>query len=103
MNSDRRSREQKLQDWEAQLRERELKIRMRELESEVEVSAKGPLKAKRKPAARDGWHRRLPVLAKFGLLVLGAFVVVRVAAWLAGVLLFLGIIWVGYKLFLERS
>ncbi|MEM9485134.1 MAG: hypothetical protein AAGA83_15760 [Cyanobacteria bacterium P01_F01_bin.116] len=103
MNPDRQSKEQDLQAWEETLKEREVNVRMRELESEIDASTPGKLKAKRKAAAVRPWYKCLPKIVRFGLLILGAIVAVRVAAWLAGLLLFLGIIWIGYKLFIERD
>ncbi|MBT9318000.1 hypothetical protein [Leptothoe spongobia] len=103
MNPDHQSKKQELHNQEAKLKEREIKVRMRELESEIDASTPGKLKANRKAALARPWYKRLPKIVRFGLLILGAIVAVRIAAWLAGVLLFFGIIWVGYKLFLERD
>ncbi|NEQ53544.1 MAG: hypothetical protein F6K11_25975 [Leptolyngbya sp. SIO3F4] len=103
MDPDYQSKEEELHYREAKLKEHEIEIRMRELESEIEASTPRKPVAKRKESLSRPWYKRLPKIVRFGLLVLGAIVAVKIAAWLAGVFLFLGIIWIGYKLFIERD
>ena len=100
MSPDRQSGEQDPYIRTAQRQQRKINIRLRELESEIDASTS------QKPAQRQQvrpWYKRLPKLVSVSLLVVTAIVVVRVAAWLAGVLLFFGILWMGYKLFIERG
>ena len=103
MNPDHQSKEQELKNREEELKEREIKVRMRELESELEASTPVKPTVKHKGALSFGWYNRLPKLVQFGLLVVGVIVAIRVATWLAGVLLLFTIGWVFYKLFLERD
>ena len=102
MNPDHQSKEEELKNREAALREREIQIRMRELESELEGSTPvQPTVKHKKTSLSRPWYRRLPTFAKFGLIVVGVIVAVRVATWAATLLLLFGIGWAGYKLFLE--
>ena len=101
MNPDHQSKEQELKKREAELKEREIKIRMRELEAELDESTPVQPTVKHKESLGRPWYRRLPKIAKFGLIVVGVIVAVRVAAWLATLLLIFGVGWAGYKLFLE--
>ena len=101
MNPDHQSKEQEFKNREAELKEREIKIRMRELEAELEdPTPVQPTVKHKEPLARP-WYKGLPKIAKFGLIVVGVIVAVKVATWLAGMLLVFGIGWAGYKLFLE--
>ena len=101
MNPDHQSKEQELKSREAELKEREIKIRMRELEAELEDSTPvQPTVKHTEPLARP-WYKRLPRIAKFGLIVVGVMVAVKIASWLATLLLLVGVGWAGYTLFLE--
>ena len=101
MNPDHQSKEQDLQNREAALKEREIKVRMRELEAEIEDSAPVLPTTKHKETLSHPWYKSLPKIAKFGLVIVGVIVAVRLVAWLAGVLILLWIGWAGYKIFLE--
>ena len=101
MNPDHQSKEQELNNREAELKEREIKVRMRELESELDDSMPVQPTVKHKQSLSRPWYEGLPKIVRFGLVVVGVIIAVRLVAWLAGVMLLLGIGWAGYKIFLE--
>jgi hypothetical protein len=102
MKNPHESREEELRRREETLKEREVDIRLRELESEVGSSPVLPTsKHSRTDLKRQRWYRRLVAVGQFFLIVVAVIVAVRIAAWLASLLLILGVSWVIYKLFLE--
>ncbi len=103
MNPDHQSKEQELKNREAELKEREVKMRLRELEAELEDSTPVQPTTKQTETLGRPWYKRLPKIAKFGLIVVGVIVAVKLATWLATLLLIFGIGWAGYKLFLESD
>jgi hypothetical protein len=102
MNYPHESKEAELRRREESLKKREVDIRMRELEAELSNPAVLPTSQQPKTGLNHKlWYRRLNRVGQFFLLVIGVIVAVRVAAWLATLLLLLSVSWVAYKLFLE--
>lgn len=114
MDSHHSAKEEELRRREEALKERELQLRLQELEAEQirlqelktdlnppPVTPTRPHDPAQPPQKRP-WYQRLPNAVKFVALVLVVLVAIRIAAWLASVVLVLAASWVGYKLFLER-
>jgi hypothetical protein len=93
-------KERELQRREAELRKRELEIRLRELESEVNPP---PLyetikhQEPEKPIER--WKRQIVQVSKFMGIVIAVLVAIRIASWLATIVMIGGIAWVAYQIF----
>jgi hypothetical protein len=94
-------KEQELQRREAELRQRELEIRLRELDAEINPP---PLyeTVKHQEAERsiERWKRQLIQVGKFMGVVIAVIVAVRIASWLATIVMIGGIAWVVYQIFL---
>ncbi|MEM8639362.1 MAG: A24 family peptidase [Cyanobacteria bacterium P01_G01_bin.54] len=106
MNSHHSPKEEELRRREEALKERELQIRLRELEAELEPTPVTPTRKHQeesRPQPKPPWYQRLPNWLKFIVVVLGVLVAIRIAAWLASVVLVLAVSWVAYKLFLESQ
>jgi hypothetical protein len=97
-------KEQELQRREAELRKRELEIRLRELESEINPP---PLyetvKHEQPEKATDRWKRQIVQVGKFMGIVIAVIVAVRIASWLATIVMIGGIAWVAYQIFLAND
>ena len=104
MTPDHQSKEEDLKKREAALREREIKIRMRELEAELGDSTpvQPTVKHEKQQLSRP-WYKRLPMVAKFGLIAGGVVVTALLVSWVTPILVLCGIGWACYKLFLERD
>ena len=104
---DKKARE--LRHKEQELRKREQEIRLRELESEIDRSvpehrtskyeepdsqAKGKLKQ---------WRRKIIAAAQFTGIVIAVVVAVRIAFWLATVVIVGGIALIAYKMFFAKD
>ena len=108
MNSpDKKARE--LRHKEQELRKREQEIRLRELEAEIDRSVpeyrttkyeepdskvKGKLKQ---------WRRKIIAVAQFTGIVIAVVVAVRIAFWLATVVIVGGIALIAYKMFFAED
>lgn len=100
MNPDQ-SKEEKLRQREAELKDHEINVRMRELESEIEATTPSkPVKQQQSPLSLV---TRLPKWVQLILLFIGIILAIRIASALAGVFILFVIGWVSYKLFLERD
>ncbi len=104
MNQPNPSPEDELRYREDALQERELQIRMRELEAEIDPTPVH-LTAKHRVSQTLAkiWPPKIPSLVKFALVVVVTIFAIRLAAWLASVIIVLGIAWVVYKLFIESN
>ncbi|MBF2063554.1 MAG: hypothetical protein IGS39_03855 [Calothrix sp. C42_A2020_038] len=97
--------QQELQRLERELRQKETELRLRELESKInqeDVNFYQTTKIKDKETGAKLWQSRAIIgLKLFGLLVVG-IALVRVASFLASALIVSTLVFVGYKLFLEK-
>lgn len=94
-----------LQRREQELRAREKALRLRELEAEIS-SVDPPLHRTVKHEREDklqSWKKKLIVGGKFFALVVAGIVSVKVATWLAGLVIVGAVIWFTYKLFFESE
>ena len=103
-------RERQLQQREQELRDRELSLRLQELEAEISqkqiVHQPGVYKTTphQKPqGSLKRFYRKLANIAKFVAIVVIAVAAVRIASWLAGVIIVGGIAWLAYKIFFESD
>jgi hypothetical protein len=113
MSSNQPDREQDLKQREESLRQREIEIRLRELAAEVDaatdaqqqpnIQQQPPLYRTEKhhpeKHRRGNWMTRLGFGAKFFGIVVAVIVAVKVASWLATLLLFGGVVWVLVQVF----
>jgi hypothetical protein len=94
-------REQELKQREEALRQRELEIRLRELDAEINTQTNNtdqtPTHATVKH--RPSWFSQLNYAGKFFGIVVAVIVAVKVASWVAAMLLFGTIVWVTFQLF----
>ncbi|MDX2215356.1 MAG: hypothetical protein SFY66_18985 [Oculatellaceae cyanobacterium bins.114] len=108
------NREEELRRREQELRERELQLRLRELEAEIHQlpphssqpsSQQPPLlhptKHEAPPSKVKTWMKKLTTVGKFLAIVVAVVVAVRVASWLATVVIIAGIAWLAYKILFE--
>ncbi|MBD2460502.1 hypothetical protein H6G89_05535 [Oscillatoria sp. FACHB-1407] len=110
------NREEELRRREQELRERELQLRLRELEAEIHQlppqpsypSAQQPpllhpTKHEPPPTKFQTWLKKLTTVGKFLAIVVAVIVAVRVASWLATVVIVAGIAWLAYKILFETD
>ncbi|NES87403.1 MAG: DUF962 domain-containing protein [Moorea sp. SIO2B7] len=109
MNS-QNDKHNELQRREKELEERERSLRLRELEAEIyqrEKAQDPPLYETRKDNPPDSklkrWGRKLANVGKFLAVVIGVVVTMRIAYWLALMVMVTGIGWISYKIFLESD
>lgn len=101
------NREEELRRREKELQDREMAIRLRELEDELRQpplysTVKHSTASRQKPQSSiQPGYGGLVKVGKFLALVVGVVVAMRIAVWLATVIMVGGIAWVAYKLFLE--
>ncbi|MEM9567168.1 MAG: hypothetical protein AAF974_02585 [Cyanobacteria bacterium P01_E01_bin.34] len=102
------AREQDLRQREAELRERELTLRLKEMEMELQ-KAKGDRLSKNtiySPTNRPGrtwrWRRNAIEGLKLFAVVVAVMAAIRIAYWLASVLMVLGVGYLVYKLYFAR-
>ncbi len=101
------SREQDLRQREAELRERELSVRLKEMEMELQKAKGDRLSTEvEPPTTRPGrirrWRRNAIEGLKLFAVVVAVIVAIRVAYWLASVMVVLGIAYLLYKFYFER-
>lgn len=98
--------EDELRRREQELKERELSLRLRELEADL-TKKEPPLMTTTKHQASRGslksWTRKIVTLGKFLLVVAAVVMAVRVASWLAMIVIVGGIAWIAYKILFERD
>lgn len=96
-------REQELQQREQALRQRELEIRLRELDAEINtqtnITDQPPTHATVKHQPSKSWFTQLSGAGKFFGIVVAVIVAVKIASWVAAILLFGTITWVTFQLF----
>jgi len=99
-------KDKELRRRERELEARERAIRLREIESEINQPLV-PLHESVKPQESEGslkqLSRKLVPLGKYLAIVVAVVVSIRLATWLASVVIIGGLAWVGYKLFFERD
>ncbi|HEY9638756.1 MAG TPA: hypothetical protein V6D14_35560 [Coleofasciculaceae cyanobacterium] len=94
--------EKELRRREQELQAREHAIRLRELESEINQPLVHQTVKHREPeSSLKRWYRQLVNVGKFVGIVVAVVVGIKVATWLATVIIVGGIAWVAYKLFFE--
>lgn len=102
-------KEAELRRREKELQEREQSIRLREMEAELyqkeqPSSSLAPTRKHEKPAGNlQQRYRQLFNVAKFLGIVVAVVIAVRIASWLAMIVMVGGVAWVAYKLFLEKD
>lgn len=97
--------QQKLKDIE----DRERSLRLRELEMEIERPVSDvqvevlPKESKLAGPSLRRLKRKIVMAAKFFGLVIAIVVAVKVAFWLAGAVMVVGIAWLAYQLFFDKE
>lgn len=96
--------DKELRRREQELQERETAIRFRELESEIN-SKQPPLHqtVRHQPEARKLWYKKVVMAGKLFVLVVTTIAIVKLASWLAGIIITSVLVWVAYKLFLDSG
>ena len=96
--------DKELRRREQELQERETAIRLRELESEIN-SKQPPLHqtVRHQHKARKPWYKKVVMAGKLFVLVVTTIAIVKLASWLAGILITTVLVWVAYKLFLDSG
>ena len=99
-------KEKQLQQREKEIEAREQAIRLRELEAEI-YNNEPPLYQTTKQERSEGkfkiWLKKTVNIAKFFGIVIGVVVAVKIAYWLALVIMIGGVSWIGYKVFIEKD
>jgi len=104
--------EEDIRRREDAVKARELKMRLKEIEKELEAIPKQPVdhgtaQSVEAEVVSEAKNRSLFRKAKnvgmFGLIVVSVIVAVKIATWVATILMVLGITWMSYKLFLESK
>jgi hypothetical protein len=110
-------RERQLEQREAELRQREIEIRLRELDSEINQSSlyqppnqsqnQPPIYETRRHSEPERRSQRLiwqvTQVAKFLGVVIAVLVAVRIASWLASIIIVGAVAWVIYQIFLAKD
>lgn len=102
MSSNQPDREQDLNQREEALRQRELEIRLRELAAEVDAKTGTQPQPPLYPTVKHrqvNWMTRLSYGAKFFGIVVAVIVAVKIASWVATLLLFGTVVWVLVQVF----
>jgi len=99
-----------LRHKEQELRKREQEIRFRELEAEIDRSVPEYRTSKYEEAdsqVKEGklqqWRRKIIAAAQFTGIVIATVVAVRIATWLATVVIVGGIALIAYKMFFAED
>lgn len=97
-------KDKELQRREQELQERENAIRIRELESEIN-SKEPPLHqtSRYRQGSLKSWQKKIVMAGKFFILVVAVIVSVKVATWIAGIIIAGALVFLSYKLFLESE
>lgn len=96
--------DKELRRREQELQERETAIRLRELESEIN-SKQPPLHqtVRHHSKARKPWYKKVVMAGKLFVLLVTTIAIVKLASWLAGIIIPSVLVWVAYKLFLDSG
>lgn len=95
-------REEEIRRREREIQAREHALRLRELEAELnEPPLHHPIRHRPSGQPLQRWGRQLKAVVTFLAIVVGVAVALRVAAWLARLLVVGAIAWVVYKMFFE--
>ncbi|MFK8184987.1 MAG: hypothetical protein AB8B99_16570 [Phormidesmis sp.] len=101
--------EEKIRRKEKELEAREIKARLKELENELEQIPVTPTykhNEQEAPATKEksrGFLQQMNDVGKFVLIVFSVVVAIRVAAWVGFAIMMAGVVWVSYKIFLEKK
>ncbi|HEY9709530.1 MAG TPA: hypothetical protein V6D48_15100 [Oculatellaceae cyanobacterium] len=96
------NKEQQLRRREQELKDREREIRLRELETEInQPPLHQTVKHQDKESSLKQRYGTLVKVGKFVAIVVAVVVSIKIATWLASVILVGAVAWVAYKLFLE--
>ncbi|BAY31109.1 hypothetical protein NIES2107_29630 [Nostoc carneum NIES-2107] len=99
MESDRN---QELEQRERELRQREVELRLREMEAEINPPVYKTVKHQPEKLSQP-LLKNIMLGAKLFAIAVAVLVAVRIAAALAGMIMFAALVWLVYKLFLESS
>ena len=95
-------KEQQLRRREQELMDREREIRLRELESEInQPPLHQTVKHQEKESPLKQRYGKLVKVGKFVAIVVAVVVSIKIATWLASVILVGAVAWVAYKIFFE--
>jgi hypothetical protein len=93
---------EELRRREQELQEREHAIRLRELEAEInQPPLQHPIRHRAARQSLLQWRGKMTKVATFLAIVVAVIVALRVAAWLARVVIVGAIAWVVFKIFFE--
>ncbi|MDZ7961012.1 MAG: hypothetical protein RMY34_24550 [Aulosira sp. DedQUE10] len=93
-------RNQELEQRERQLRQREIELKLREIDAEINPPVHKTVKHQPEKVSQP-WMKKIILGAKFFAVAVAVLIAVRIAAALAGIVMFAALVWMGYKLFLE--
>jgi Flp pilus assembly protein TadB len=98
-------REQELQRTERQLREKETELRLRELESQITQEKAQFYQTTKVDSQEKGklWQGKAILGLKLFGLAVAAIIAVRVASFVASAVIVGTLVFVGYKLFLDKK
>jgi len=100
--------EEKIRRKEKELEAREIKARLKEIENELEKIPVTPTyrHTEAAPTTKEksrGILQQMSDIGKFALIVFSVIVAIRVAAWVGFAIMMAGVVWVSYKIFLEKK
>lgn len=104
--------EEDIRRREDSVKARELKMRLKEIEKELEAIPQRPVEqGTAQPVEAEvvseaktrSLYRKAKNVGLFGLIVVSVIVAVKIATWVATILMVLGITWMAYKFFLESK
>jgi uncharacterized membrane protein YdbT with pleckstrin-like domain len=97
-------KEQELQRREVELRKRELEIRLRELDAEINPPPLYETVRHQEPEkSTKRWLRQMAQVSKFMGVVVAVIVAIKIASWLATIVMIGGVAWVAYQIFLAND
>lgn len=97
--------DKELRRREQEIQERETAIRLRELESEI-YSKQPPLHQTvrhQSEGSRKPWYKKVVMAGKLFVLVVTTIAIVKLASWLAGLIITTVLVGVAYKLFFDSG
>jgi len=95
--------EEKLRRREQELEARELKTRLKEIEQDLDHVPVTPTYAHKETPKSAGLTQKMSDVGKFLLIVFTVIVAIRVAAWAGMAIMVMGVVWVAYKLLLDKK
>ncbi len=95
--------EEQLRRREQAIEARELKTRLKEIEQDLDQVPVTPTSRHKEKAESQGLSEKISNIGKFILIVFSVIIAIQISAWVGRAIIFMGVVWVAYKLFLDKK